>query len=549
MRTIKNVLTVCLVLLIVQLSFAQCQTGDCYDGKGTYLYPSGAEYTGQFKKGKIHGFGTVYFTNGNFYTGDWKMNHRQGNGKMTYKSGGYYNGEFVQDRKHGKGKWLYSNGDIYIGEFRDDKSEGHGSYSFSNGDKYIGNFLAGEFSGFGKMIYQNGANYSGYWEHNKKNGTGVYIDINGKRFDGNWVDGKYQNKITEPIVTSPTNSSSMQDCNSIYCNNTTGFYFYKDGSKWVGTFKDGYPNGKGTCYYANGDKYVGGWDKHSPNKDGIMYYASGKVLGAVWNHGTIVQELTSRNVIEKEVVVVDKNPEIKIWAVIVGVSTYTTMQSLKFTDDDAYQIYAFLKSPEGGALPDNQIRVLIDEQASQKKIITAMQQMFLQADENDVIVFYYSGHGVDGSFVPADYDGYNNLLHHEDVKNIMKKSLAKHKVLYADACHSGSMNRLASKGQYTKQLDDFYKEFEETNGGIALLMSSKAKEFSLEDHGLRQGIFSHYLIRGLKGEADVNRNKIVTIQELYNFVSARVIGYTANSQHPTITGNYDKKMPVSFIRK
>ncbi len=81
-----------------------------------------------------------------------------------------------------------------------------------------------------------------------------------------------------------------------------------------------------------------------------------------------------------------------------------------------------------------------------------------------------------------------------------------------------------------------------------MLLSSKGDEFSLEDQGLRQGIFSHYLIRGLKGEADKNANKIVTIQELFDFVYEKVVTYTAHAQTPTITGKYDKNMPVAAIR-
>ncbi|NNE28474.1 MAG: peptidase C14 caspase catalytic subunit p20, partial [Saprospiraceae bacterium] len=77
---------------------------------------------------------------------------------------------------------------------------------------------------------------------------------------------------------------------------------------------------------------------------------------------------------------------------------------------------------------------------------------------------------------------------------------------------------------------------------------SKGDEFSLEDLGLRQGIFSHFLMKGLKGEADSDKNKIVTITELYDFVADKVSAYTNYSQNPTISGNFDPRMPVSTIR-
>ena len=60
--------------------------------------------------------------------------------------------------------------------------------------------------------------------------------------------------------------------------------------------------------------------------------------------------------------------DIKVWAVIIGVADYSHMPALKYTDDDAYRMYAFLKSPEGGALKDEQIKILIDENATKEKI-------------------------------------------------------------------------------------------------------------------------------------------------------------------------------------
>ena len=55
--------------------------------------------------------------------------------------------------------------------------------------------------------------------------------------------------------------------------------------------------------------------------------------------------------------------------------------------------------------------------------------------------------------------------------------------------------------------------------GWHFLRLLREKKFPLEDGGLRQGIFTHFLIRGLNGEADANQDKIVTIQEISAFVS------------------------------
>ena len=81
-----------------------------------------------------------------------------------------------------------------------------------------------------------------------------------------------------------------------------------------------------------------------------------------------------------------------------------------------------------------------------------------------------------------------------------------------------------------------------------MIMSSKADETSLESSGLRQGVFSHFLIRGLKGEADTNKDKVVSVGELFEYINDKVREYTGNRQSPVIKGTYDPKMPVAVGR-
>ena len=90
----------------------------------------------------------------------------------------------------------------------------------------------------------------------------------------------------------------------------------------------------------------------------------------------------------------------RVWAVVVGVGAYHHMPALRYTDDDAYRFYAFLKSPEGGSLPDDQIRILIDEEATLKHLKETMTDLFGRAGPDDLILLYFSGHGVRGAFLP-----------------------------------------------------------------------------------------------------------------------------------------------------
>ncbi len=547
-------LMVFLLLTLPQLN-AQCIKGNCMNGKGTFVYSSGAKYVGSFKNGKIHGEGTLYFSNGNKYFGSWKNQYREGKGKMVFSNGDVYRGHFSKSKFNGRGTMEFSNGDTYIGQWKNDYQHGKGEYLFDDGNRYEGMFTEGKFDGQGTMYYADGSIYEGSWKNNYKDGQGIYTDADGEKLEGLWLSGKYlDDDLAEEVAEEPQEDKNkileddLRNCNRLRCEDGVGVYTYGDGSKWIGEFNDGLPQGQGTCYYSNGDKYVGHWKRHAPHGEGIMQYASGRVLGAVWEYGRPIGKLEAEDdLIAQEHIEVDYDDEIKVWAVVVGVARYVHMPVLKYTDDDAYQIYAFLKSPEGGALPDEQIRVLIDEDATRSNIMRTMRQVFMKADDNDVVMMYYSGHGLPGYFLPVDFDGFNNKVDHEDIKAIFRESNAKHKLCLADACHSGSLTAMKSTAS-EQAIQNFYKAFEQSGGGMALLLSSKGDEFSLEDGGLRQGIFSHFLIRGLKGEADKNENKIVTVRELFDFVYAKVRSYTGNAQTPTITGKFDPEMPVAVRR-
>jgi hypothetical protein len=532
---------------------AQCITGNCQNGSGTYRYSATSKYSGQFLNGL-----------------------REGKGKITFSNGNIYEGLFSRNKMQGEGTMNYGNGDRYTGTWLNDQPSGKGVYAFKTKERYEGDFKNGEFDGYGSMYYPDGASYTGGWKANRKHGNGKLTSPDGRTMAAVWnmgklIDDNNQNTANQdkpktnnhvaakpPVTTTISlskakpNLTDLRNCGTVYCRSGQGYYTYPDGSIWVGEFKDGIPSGQGACHYANGDRYEGEWSNNAPYGEGIMYFATGRVYGAVWVNGAPIKELDSNESIPTTPIRTENSRNVKIWAVVVGVGRYTAMPSLKFTDDDAYRFYSFLKSPEGGALPDNQIAVLVDESATRENILNTMREYFLRADQNDVVLLYFSGHGLDGCFLPVDYDGYNNKLRHEEIKKIFQESKAKHKLCIADACHSGSLNLsegLAAKGPAPVTLERYYKAFEDAEGGIALLMSSRAEELSLEDQNLRQGVFTYYVLRGMKGDADKDGDFIVTVKELYNYVYLKVREYTAGVQTPVLTGTYDDAMPVANRRQ
>ena len=74
-------------------------------------------------------------------------------------------------------------------------------------------------------------------------------------------------------------------------------------------------------------------------------------------------------------------------------------------------------------------------------------------------------------------------------------------------------------------------------------LSSRTNETSLET-GYRNSMFTIYLERGLRGGADVNRDRSVSARELYDFVHQGVIEASRDRQHPVMWGKFDNEMTV-----
>jgi hypothetical protein len=485
-----SIVFLCLTLNVID---AQCIVGDCQNGMSKYMFKNGAIYEGEMSYGKIHGMGTLKFANGDIYKGYWKMNKREGEGILNTVEG------------------------------------------FS----YVGTFTNNQLNGAVKVYDLSGGYFEGMWDKGFNTAGGTYIQSDGKKIKGFWEESGFK------IDKTPVKSEAVEyiaDCNLVPCGSGKGRMVFEDGSVYTGFFINGLPDGEGECKYVNGDVYKGRWRNGRPAGKGHYVYSNGLVLDGEWDNGKYIEQQTATVPISKG----SYAEGVNIYALIVGASRYDHFESLKYTDDDAYRIYAFLKSPEGGAVPEDHIRILIDESAVAENIYKGLDDIIAMAGKEDLVLIYLAGHGLQGFYVPTDSDGYRNRVEYDVIKDRLSLCQARQKLVIADACYAGSL--LAAKTPIFESVDLFYKKLSASGGGTAFLLSSKSEEFSLESLGLRQGLFSHYLIEGLKGEADTNKDKLVSLDELYAYVYSHVRTYSGNMQTPVLAGNMDGGMPLSSVR-
>jgi uncharacterized caspase-like protein len=218
----------------------------------------------------------------------------------------------------------------------------------------------------------------------------------------------------------------------------------------------------------------------------------------------------------------------KIYLVAVGISDYPGVQNdLRLSAHDAQTIqWVYQKNKKAETV------LLINDQAKLNDVCNQMNNMYQKAGKEDIIVFFFSGHGSKGSFVC--YDGF---LTYDKIRTSMAKSKAKYKMIFADACLSGQMRQ---QGKYNINTADSNLSSME----VMLFLSSRSNEFSIERKNMKNGFFTAYLQRGLRGGADIDRDKVITAKELYTFVRDGVIKLSDDKQHPVMWGKFEDTMPI-----
>lgn len=147
------------------------------------------------------------------------------------------------------------------------------------------------------------------------------------------------------------------------------------------------------------------------------------------------------------------------------------------------------------------------------------------------VLLYYSGHAdEEGLLLAGDHLGYQQLL------DSLKTTEAAVRIAVLDACNSGTITRI--KGG--KPRPPFLVDESFDMRGYAFLTSSSAAEAAQESDQIEASFFTHYLISGMRGAADVTGDGRVTLHEAYQFAfdetRARTIGTAGGTQHPAYEG-------------
>ncbi|MCR5158565.1 MAG: caspase family protein [Prevotella sp.] len=214
------------------------------------------------------------------------------------------------------------------------------------------------------------------------------------------------------------------------------------------------------------------------------------------------------------------------YIVCVGVADYPGEKNdLRLSATDALTM-SELYSKNGDAT----VRLFQNEEATAANVTAAFSQLCGQAAADDAVIFFFSGHGMPGTFVC-----YDAQLRYDEVVNALSTSAAKTKIIFADACFAGKA-RTSNRRHATA--DDF------SQTSVLFFLSSRTDETSKENRLMHNSLFTAYLERGLRGGADTNLDRTITAYELFSFVSEGVQQKSRQKQHPVMWGRFPDDMPL-----
>ena len=239
-------------------------------------------------------------------------------------------------------------------------------------------------------------------------------------------------------------------------------------------------------------------------------------------------------------------------AIIIGVEKYENLTNLDAVfanrDANAFREYAVRAL---GIDPSN-INLLVDKDASRPKILKALKLWLPKiGGENRDIYLFFAGHGLasdDGKnlyILPQDGDASlleDTAITRNEIIKILQKTNPKSVTMFFDTCYSGQTRNeetlVASLRPVRIVADD-----QAIPNNFTIFTASANDQTSGSIEEAKHGMFSYYLMKGMEGAADENKDNKVSNGELITYIQGNVskVAFSQNrEQDPGMSGDKDK---------
>lgn len=247
-------------------------------------------------------------------------------------------------------------------------------------------------------------------------------------------------------------------------------------------------------------------------------------------------------------------------ALVVGIAAYERVPPLPATVVcDAHDMYDLLVDPLHGGYPPGNVRILLDERATQAALRRELADLADRTDRDSTVVLYVSSHGgnIDsgpfaGAYLwPVDVDDASaesmarTSLPGDELTRALNALPARKVVVIFDCCHAAGIGQpKAAGGAFAGGLPERYYEALAAGRGRVILASSRSNEFSWARPGDTNSVFTKHLLAGLRGGA-ASDDGLVRIFDLFEYLQPRVT-VEERRQHPVFKAELEENFSVAL---
>lgn len=249
----------------------------------------------------------------------------------------------------------------------------------------------------------------------------------------------------------------------------------------------------------------------------------------------------------------------KNWAVIVGVASYQSPSlELKWADEDALDFYDTLR--RGKNWENDKVKLLTNASATKDAIKAAIAGLAKSVGPDDQVVFYFSGRGSVGPDQPPfdEGDGMDEYLlpydaapgspardlSDDELEALFAALPTNNVLIILDTGFTGAATGKekcfaragASRGRRPLGTDGMAHDL--ARPGFVFISSAQADDTGRESSQLRNGVFTYYLVEGLRGAANPGKS-LVSAQQAFVYAAPRTTSYAAG-QVPLLVDNRSK---------
>src|SRR5262245_52906526 len=195
------------------------------------------------------------------------------------------------------------------------------------------------------------------------------------------------------------------------------------------------------------------------------------------------------------------------YALVVGANPgWSSDRPLRYAENDAERVRDVLVSL-GGFAPDRVVMLRDPDTSEVRSTLRDLVRIAQNSSEDSFIFLYYSGHADDERLHLK-----GEPLAFKELQTTLRALPATIKVAVLDTCKSGAVTRKGGT-----HVDEFAVTIDNPKlSGLVILTSSGADELSQESRALAGSVFTHHFVSGLRGAADEDGDKQVTLAEAYH---------------------------------